>query len=297
MRVWRALKACGAGILRDGVYVLPESEQTRGVLEEQAGTVESAGGTAYLLTHTADSTGSGTAFRELFDRTADYEDWLGKVAGLSDSLADLDEPEARRKEAQLRREFEALAGIDYFPGKPKARAAQALLEMTNAVNRRHSPDEPTGAAGRIESRALAEFSGQRWATRRGLWVDRLASAWLIRRFIDPDGAFLWLANPADCPADAVGFDFDGATFSHVENRVTFEVLLQSFDLSKDAALAKLGALVHYLDVGGMPVAEAAGFVTMLAGVKGQCADDDALLELGGTLLDHLYAAFSQAERG
>jgi hypothetical protein len=75
------------------------------------------------------------------------------------------------------------------------------------------------------------------------WVDRLASAWLIRRFIDPGAHLLWLASPADCPPDALGFDFDGATFSHVGVRVTFEVLLPSFGL-ETPALQRLGALVH-----------------------------------------------------
>lgn len=294
MRVWRALKARGAGILRDGVYVLPESEETRAVLQEQVGNVQEAGGTAYLLTDSSDESGLGTEFRSLFDRTAEYDEWLAKVVELTDGLAGLDEPEARRKEAQLRRDFEALAGTDYFPGKPKARAAQALLEMAAAVNARFSPDEPTARLGSIEPRVVSEFRRRHWATRCNLWVDRVASAWLIRRFIDPKASFVWLAHPGDCPPDAVGFDFDGATFSHVENLVTFEVLLRAFELVQDPALAKLGALVHYLDVGGMPVAEAAGFVAMLAGVKHQSCDDDALLDAAGTLLDHLYAAYAQA---
>ena len=79
--------------------------------------------------------------------------------------------------------------------------------------------------------------------RRGerLWVDRVASAWLIRRFIDPEARFRWLAKPSDCPKSALGFDFDGATFTHVGERVTFETLMASFGLDDDAALARLAA--------------------------------------------------------
>jgi len=121
----------------------------------------------------------------------------------------------------------------------------------------------------------------------------VASSWLIRRFVDPEACFIWLADPRDYPTDVLGFDFDGATFSHVDNLVTFEVLLMTFGLSEDPGLAKLAALVHYLDVGGVPVAEAAGFVTMLAGVKQRYSDDDAVLNAAGALLDHLYAAFAQ----
>ncbi len=292
MRIWRALKARGAGILRDGVYVLPESEETRTALQEQVGNAQEAGGTAYLLTYSPDDSHLGPVFRSLFDRSAEYGEWLAKVAELIDGLAALDEPEARRKEAQLRREFEALANIDYFPGEAKAQAEQGLQEMAGALNARFSPDEPAAKLGSIEPRAISEFREQRWATRRNLWVDRVASAWLIRRFIDPEASFVWLAHSRDCPPDTIGFDFDGATFSHVGNFVTFEVLVRTFGLAENPGLAKLGALVHYLDVGGMPIAEAAGFVTMLAGIKHQCSDDDALLEAAGALIDHLYAAYA-----
>ena len=89
-----------------------------------------------------------------------------------------------------------------------------------------------------------------WATRKAPWVDRLACAWLIKRHIDPAASFVWLETPADLPTQAVGFDFDGAPFTHVESRVTFEVFLKSFDLEGDGALRRLGDLVHYLDVGG-----------------------------------------------
>src|SRR3546814_6533704 len=81
-------------------------------------------------------------------------------------------------------------------------------------------------------------------------VDRLACAWLIHRFIDSQARFLWLESPALCPADALGFDFDGATFTHIEARVSFEVLLASFGLDQPG-LRRIGALVHYLDVGGV----------------------------------------------
>jgi len=124
-------------------------------------------------------------------------------------------------------------------------------------------------------------------------VDRLASAWLIRRFIDPQARFQWLAKPADCPKKALGFDFDGATFTHVGDRVTFETLMASFGLDEDTALARLAAMVHQLDVGGDPVAEAAGFEAVLAGARERLADDDALLAEMSAVLDSLYAHFQR----
>ena len=121
----------------------------------------------------------------------------------------------------------------------------------------------------------------------------MASAWLIRRFIDPAARFRWLARPSDCPKSALGFDFDGATFTHVGDRVSFETLMASFGLEDDAALARLAAMVHQLDVGGEPVAEASGFEAVMAGARERLADDDALLVEMSAVLDSLYAHFER----
>ncbi|MNL18394.1 Chromate resistance exported protein [compost metagenome] len=127
-------------------------------------------------------------------------------------------------------------------------------------------------------------------------MDRVACAWLIRRFIDPHASFLWLEDIRQCPGEALGFDFDGATFTHVGNRVSFEVLLASFGLDENKGLARLGQMVHVLDIGGTPVAEASGFEAVLAGARERLPNDDALLEEVGTVLDSLYTHFSSARK-
>jgi hypothetical protein len=124
-------------------------------------------------------------------------------------------------------------------------------------------------------------------------VDRVASAWLIRRFIDTKARFLWLKSPAACPKRALGFDFDGARFTHIGERVTFEVLMCSFGLEEDRGLLRLGEMVHTLDVGGEPIPEASGFEAMLAGARDRGASDDELLEQIGSVLDSLYAHFGK----
>jgi hypothetical protein len=135
-----------------------------------------------------------------------------------------------------------------------------------------------------------------WATRRRPWVDRLASAWLIRRFIDPRARFLWLESPADCPERAIGFDFDGATFTHSGAMVTFETLLASFDL-KTPALLRLGVLVHALDVGGVIPPEAAGVERVLAGMRDAYASDDELLLAAAAVFEGLLVAFERDPAG
>ena len=117
---------------------------------------------------------------------------------------------------------------------------------------------------------------------------------LIRRFIDRDARFQWLARPSDCPKRAIGFDFDGAAFTHVGERVTFETLIAAFGLQADPGLARLATIVHTLDIGGDPVPEAQGFEAVLAGARERLSDDDdALLAEMSTVLDSLYAHFAR----
>jgi hypothetical protein len=121
----------------------------------------------------------------------------------------------------------------------------------------------------------------------------MASAWLIRRFIDRKAKFLWLDTPKKCPKSALGFDFDGAQFTHVGGRVSFEVLAASFGLDSDPSIVRIGAIVHCLDVGGVPVAEAAGIEAVLAGARAAAADDDKLLTEASRVFDSLYRNFQQ----
>ncbi|MGI9334809.1 MAG: chromate resistance protein ChrB domain-containing protein [Gammaproteobacteria bacterium] len=294
MRVWRGLKALGAGVLRDGVYLLPSTSAARESFLEQAGAVDDAGGTAQVLECTSADEGQERAFRGLFDRSDGYEGWTTRAAGLRDALADLDEAGARREEAQLRRSLAALEGVDYFPGEARTRARRSLADLSATINSRFSPGEPTPTQDEIRLRAIREYQGRLWATRRQLWVDRVACAWLIRRFIDPNARFEWLHKPEHCPPGALGFDFDGAEFTHAGHRVSFEVLLASFDLESDRALVRIGTLVHYLDTGGVPVPEASGFVALLGGARRRCADDDAFLDAAGGMLDDLYTAYADS---
>ena len=128
-----------------------------------------------------------------------------------------------------------------------------------------------------------------------MWIDRVASAWLIRRFIDPEAKFVWLKRVKDCPKRAVGFDFDGAEFTHADSKVTFEVLVASFGLNQDVGLVRLGALIHHLDVGGIPIAEGPGFSTIMAGARALQPDDGALLKAMTPVLDSLYAGYKRLD--
>lgn len=296
MRLWRALKTAGAALLRDGVYLLPSSAASRRIFEEQLAEVRAGGGAAHVLPVGADIPGQEERFRALFDRTDEYTEAAKRLNGFRREILELSEPQARQRLAALHRDVAALLARDFFPGKPHAQMEDALHDARTALDARFAPDEPHAARRKIARRRVEEYRGRTWATRERLWIDRVASAWLVRRFIDRQAKFLWLGDIQSLPRKAIGFDFDGAEFTHVGTRVTFEVLLASFGLEQDIGLARLGALVHYLDVGGIPVAEAAGFASIMAGARALQSDDDALLSVMTPALDALYAAYSNPDR-
>lgn len=292
IRIWRALKASGCASLRDGAYLLPWSDEHQRLLKDLADETEREGGNAWLLTVQPQSSEEAQAYRTLFDRSGDYAEWLKAVTQARAALTTLTPQEISRQVRKLRREYEALQAIDFFANDASAQAAAAWRDFVHVSEAIQSPGEPNAVDAQLPRLDNSAFRGRTWATRRHLWVDRVASAWLIRRFIDQDAHFLWLESPADCPADALGFDFDGARFTHVGERVTFEVLLASFGLDDDRGLSRLATMVHALDIGGAPVPEASGFEAMLAGARQRAADDDALLNEISIVLDSLHAYFS-----
>jgi len=292
MRFWRSLKAKGCAVLRDGIYLLPHSAEHEAALRELADAIAESGGTAHLLRAPSLDAAQELEFRTLFDRGDDYATFIQALAEARKTFAGQSATELTRLLRRVRKDFDAIRAIDYFPSDAATRAEVALQDFVALVDTVLSPGEPHVAERPVRVLALDEYQGRTWATRQRMWVDRVASAWLIRRFIDTRARFIWLASPADCPADALGFDFDGAAFTHVGERVTFEVLLTSFGLDADAALVCLGAIVHALDVGGPAAPEALGFEAVMAGTRQRAENDDQLLEHMGAVLDALYAHFS-----
>ena len=296
MRIWRALKALGCAALRDGAYLLPAHKQHRIALRDLADECLREGGSAWVLSAAPGSADDAESYPALFDRSEDFAGIVKTWKEAAATLSDLGPAELTRLQKRLRREYDALRAIDFFPGEASVEAEAAWSDFNQRLERLLSPDEPRDTEGQVPRLELSEYQGRLWATRRHLWVDRVASAWLIRRFIDREARFQWLARPSDCPRKALGFDFDGATFSHVGERVTFETLMASFGLDADPALVRLAAMVHSLDVGGEPVAEAAGFEAVLAGARERLPADDALLAEIGTTLDSLYAHFQRDKK-
>lgn len=291
VRIWRALKVTACASLRDGVYILPAQASSAAALWAIQSAIREGGAEAHMLQLQACDATQEAGFRALFDRSQDWAEFAQSLKDRRQTLRQSSEAELRKQLHGLDQQWQALQRSDFFPGPASQRAAEGMRMLRAEIDRKLSPGEPQAAGGGIDRLARDDFQGRTWATRQRPWVDRLATAWLITRFIDNTPRFLWLKDARRCPKSALGFDFDGARFSHVGDQVSFEVVIEAFGLQADAALKRLAELVHYVDVGGIPVEEAAGLQTMARGLLAQHADDDALLAATLPVFDALYAAW------
>ena len=290
VRVWRALKATGAGTLREGVYVLPCSAPTAQALRDLERAITEGGAEAYMLEVDARDEAQENAFRSLFDRSDLYAELLQAVKEARKAIRKATEAELHKTLRTLEQQLHQVQASDFFPGRDHTAAVEAVAALRRDIELHLSPDEPAAQQAVIEPRRIEDFQGRIWATRKRPWVDRLATAWLVQRFVDRKPRFLWLADARKCPKDAVGYDFDGATLTHVGELVTFEVVARTFGLDESPAIRRIGELVHAIDVGGVPPDEAPGLEMLVRGLQAQHPDDDDLLNAGISLFDTLRAA-------
>ncbi|HEX2198867.1 MAG TPA: chromate resistance protein ChrB domain-containing protein [Burkholderiales bacterium] len=290
MRVLRTLESLGAAVMREGAYLLPENPPNRQSLDTLAEYIVKCTGQAHVLQVQATSAAQVEAFKRLFDRTARYESLVKTVESLRVGFGLSDPSAISRVLHKQRREFEAIGALDFFPTEARANAERALAEADAAVKKLLFPHTP-GQAGPADN-----LLGRIWATRKPLWADRLASAWLIRRFIDPEGKVLWLDKLQDPPAGAIGFAYDGADFANSSTRVTYEEILVQLRLADNSALVRIGSLVHFLEARGTPVPEAAGVQTLLQGAVRRARSEDELLSEAEKTFDLLYEAYFEPAR-
>jgi hypothetical protein len=287
MRVMRTFNSLGAALLRDGVFLLPENAANRQAVERLVEYIVMNAGSAQALKVAPLDPAQYEAFRKLFDRSSRYEDLTKTVESLKVGFGLADPSAISRVLHKQRREFEAIAALDFFPTPAQQRAQAALVAAEHDVRNLMFPAQ----AARTE-KTNEKFLGRLWATRRPLWADRLACSWLIRRFIDPEASIVWLEKPDPIPPDALGFGFDGARFANSGNRITFGEMLAQLGMEKNPALTKIGAIVHFLEVRtGAPVAEAAGVQTLLQGALRRSSSDDELLGEAEKTFDLLYEAY------
>jgi hypothetical protein len=289
MRVLRTFETLGAAVMRDGVFLLPETPANRQAVDRLVEYININAGSAQALGAAPLDDAQVAAFRQLFDRSARYDELTKTIESLKVGFGLADPSAISRVLHNQRREFEAIAALDFFPTPARELAQAALSAAEIEVRTLMFPAQTAPGAKTTE-----KFLGRLWATRRPLWADRLACSWLIRRFIDPEAKIAWLEKSEACPAEALGFGFDGARFANSGNRITFAEMLAQLDMEKNAALVKIGSIVHFLEVrGGTPVPEAAGVQTLLQGALRRSTSDDELLGEAEKTFDLLYEAYCE----
>jgi len=293
VKVWRRLQAQGAVALKNSVYLLPFTPENYERFQWLTQEVAKSGGEATLLKVDRIENMRADEVVRLF-HNARGEDYRRLAERYRKLLRDLDRkakgaPAARRADelARLARELERLREIDFFdaPGYQEVKRLKETLDM-----RLHPPGAAETGHAEIPTGAL---KGRPWVTRPRPHVDRIASAWLIKRFIDPEAEFLF-SPPEGFPADAIPFDALGAEFGHQGEDCTFETILKRCGL-RDGRLAQLAEIVHEVDLRDLkfPRDEARGLDLVIRGLLAALKDDHQVLAHGLTLFDGLYATIGE----
>jgi hypothetical protein len=291
MRVLRTLEALGAAVVREGVYILPDTPANRTALDTLGQYIFKSAGTAHVLQVAAASPEQQQAFRRMFDRTARYHDLIKNVEALRVGFGHSDPSAIAAVLHKQRRDLETIVALDFFPNEARSRAEKAIADTDVAVRKLMFPGQTQTGVGPGE-----RLTQRVWATRKPLWADKLACAWLIRRFVDPEGTLAWLDKSQPVPPRSLTFGFEGAHFANSESRVTYEEMLAQLGLTKNPALARIGSIVHFLEAGGTPVPEAAGVQTLLQGAVRRSPGEDQLLAEAEKTFDLLYEAYFEAPK-
>jgi hypothetical protein len=296
-KIRQRLERVGAVPLKNSVYVLPRSEGGLEDLQWIAQEAVAGGGEAWVCE--ADfSVGARTdelveAFRQA--RTLDFEALAGEVRATLKPIGSRRRKVALAEDltvriARFRKRFEELTAIDFFDA-PARHDAEMVL---NSLEERAKPsDTPGSTADGTEARAA--FVGRTWVTRTGVQVDRIASAWLIRRFIDPDARFRFVpSGTKDFQPGELRFDMVGGDFTHEGDRCTFETLVARLGI-EDRAVEQIAQVVHDIDLKDAKFgrADATGVQQLMVGLVLAHANDEARLERGFALFDDLHTSFGK----
>lgn len=294
VRIWRRLQALGAVAIKSTVYVLPLSEQGREDFSWLVQEIVREGGDASVCEARFVEGLGDEDVEALFAaaRDVDYQRIAEDARALSATLprravAAQDLPRLEGELARLRRRLAEVAAIDFFAASGRE-GVEGLL--TSLASRLHPERAADVRSATVDARTLG---GRTWVTRKGVHVDRIACAWLVRRFVDPAARFTFVAARGYRPEpDVIRFDMSEAEFTHEGDRCTFEVMCERLALD-DRALRAIAEIVHDIDLkdGKFARLEAAGVDRVLLGLAMTERDDEQRLLRGGQIFDDLYEYF------
>jgi hypothetical protein len=298
VKIWRRLQDIGALSFRNALYVLPSSETATEDFEWILKEVREGGGDGAIFTSQLLQGTTDEAMRALFDsaREEDYralaEELRGLEQGLERRRARLAQADVGAELARIRRRLEEIEAIDFFNANGRE-SVHALIRKLDQRLPAAAVEVPVMKTGNKE-----ELRGRTWVTRAHVKVDRMASAWLIRRWIDPDARFKFVVDKQYRPShDELRFDMYEAEYTHDGERCTFEVLLDLIE-ERDEALQAIGEIIHDLDLKDHKYEreEAPGIKQLLAGIAASHERDEDRLERAAALFDDLHRSFEGNRR-
>lgn len=294
VRVWRRLRSLGAVPLKRSAYLLPDTAERYEDFQWLAQEIERDGGEATLIrVQKIENVSPGEILRLFHEpRDRDYKQLATRYRKLLQDLerAKSDAARSRIQEdvSRLAKDHQRVRDIDFFDasGGAEVRRLEEAIAMRSRRPETPRREEPT-------TLDLTKLRGRRWVTRPRPHVDRVASAWLIKRFIDPEATFIF-ARPEEFPQDAVAFDAPGVELTHQGEDCTFETLIKRARL-RDRRLTRLAELVHEADLrdGKFPHEEARGIDLAIRALLAASPDDDVVLAQGMSIFEGLYATTSK----
>ena len=306
VRIWRKLQKLGAVAIKNSVYVLPANEKTNEDFQWLKQEIESADGEAAVFRAGSVEGATDDEIINAFRSARDAE--FAAIAAELDGLTGRVREQSRAKhlsparlathETELEKlhgELERVIVNDFFEAKGRAGALSAYERCQRALRVSQPPaKKPSTTARKSGSLSVTDFQNRRWVTRRNMHIDRLASAWLISRFIDKRPRFYFVADNETLEG-AIPFDMFGAEFTHQGEDCTFETLLKRFALTDIRGLRDLAEIVHDIDLKDDKFnrLEAAGLNAIINGLSESHRDDRKLLQQSNAVFDGLFALFGK----
>jgi len=300
VKIWRRLQDIGAVAVKNAVHALPMNEETQEDFEWLLREIREGGGEAFVCEARLIDGLSDEEVRALFDRARDA-DYVGLVKEgkiitktLRRRVSAEAATELRAQVARLRKRLAEIVAIDFFG----AIGRETAEELLRGIEAQLDKDEPVATKAKTEPSLTETLRNRTWVTREGVYVDRIASAWLIRRFIDPEARFKFVSGKGYRPHEGeLRFDMFEAEFTHEGDKCTFEVLVERAGL-RDSALRAIAEIIHDIDLkdGKFGRTEVAGIRTLIDGIRASTSDDARRIERGAEVFNDLYEFFRKKRR-
>lgn len=301
VRIWRKLQKLGAVSIKNSVYILPANDKTNEDFQWLKQEIEAAGGEAAVFRANSVAGATDKEIIETFRKARDEE--FAEISASLDALTGSVREQTKAKhlsagrlashEAELERlhaELERVVSNDFFGARGRASAVTAYGRSQKVIRSSQTPAIKTSPSlGKRNQLSVEDYQGRRWVTRRNIHIDRLASAWLIKQFIDKHPRFYFVPQ-GEKVENAIPFDMFGAEFTHQGEDCTFETLLKRFGLNDVKGLRDLAEIVHDIDLKDdkFQRLEAGGVKALVDGLSETIPDDRKRLQQASVIFDGLF---------